>query len=483
MADRPPLVASQLSIRPEDDTVTLTSSDLDRSPIEIDNRILQQEILTMNVKDSIRKGVSKLSDCGIDRIGGTLAVAPPTFAVFELSTPMLLARTPSYRELYLAYRYRRALAATRLGAEAALLWRAHSAGDNMGLTKGVAIAVAGLAGVTPFIYDPLLFKPRENAIRVRPPETASEVLSQNDTEVIGVRLNGEARAYPVRKAARPHLITDTLGGERIVVSYCGLTNSAIVYRPVNGRTPDLAVVSAPNNNILYWDANTDSLIQQLYSEPAYGSAADDQEVRVWPATYTTWSAWQDLVPDTTLADPQYESLPDRIITKLMRRIHKRTRVEEEPFLAVAGEVDHTIHPKARVFALEAGGEARAYTEGFLTDEQVVIDTITEEPIVIFYDADHDIARAYMNELNGHQLSFQPGGDHEFTDNETGTRWDVLGRAIAGPHAGRRLDPVPLSFDKIFWFAWKQYYPNTELFHLAGDIEKPETADIGPKNAG
>jgi hypothetical protein len=436
----------------------------------------------MTFKEILRNCIDRVRESRIDSVLGALAIGPPAYGVFELSTPMLFARTPSYPELYTAYRHRRTLATIGLGAGATLLWRTRSSTDNTGVAKGTAVALAGLASVTPLIYDPLVFKPRENTVKVRQPEEAPEVLPQNDTEVIGVRLNGEARAYPVRKAARPHLLVDTLGGERIVVTYCGLTNSAIVYRPKNGREPDLSVVSAPNNNILYWDANTNSLVQQLLSDPAYGPATDDLELHVWPVTFTTWSAWRNLVPHTTVADPQYESLRDRVVSTVMRPTHMRTRVDEEPFLAVAGEVDHTVHPKTRIFALEEGGDARAYTHDFLRTKQIVTTSIGGQPVVIFYDGNYNIAKAYRNELDEQQLSFESVGEGEFRDNETETQWDVLGRAASGPYAGQTLEPVPFSFEKIFWFAWKQYQPETELVHLSGATEEPETADIGPRTA-
>lgn len=51
------------------------------------------------------------------------------------------------------------------------------------------------------------------------------------------------------------------------------------------------------------------------------------------------------------------------------------------------------------------------------------------------------------------------------------------------YAGYTLEPIPFSFEKLFWFAWKQYHPETKLFHLPKENKQPETADIGPRNAG
>lgn len=66
----------------------------------------------------------------------------------------------------------------------------------------------------------------------------------------------------------------------------------------------------------------------------------------------------------------------------------------------------------------------------------------------------------------------------FEDEETGTRWDVLGRGLAGEFTGRALDPVRFSFDKVFWFAWKHYHQDTALFRIPGEQERPETPYVG-----
>ena len=48
----------------------------------------------------------------------------------------------------------------------------------------------------------------------------------------------------------------------------------------------------------------------------------------------------------------------------------------------------------------------------------------------------------------------------FVDNETGSTWTIVGRAVEGPLAGESLEAVP-HLD-TFWFAWAAYRPGTEL---------------------
>lgn len=167
-------------------------------------------------------------------------------------------------------------------------------------------------------------------------------------------------------------MVDYLGGETIVVSLCGLTNSAIAYRADADGVPDLAVMSAPNNNVVYRDRRCGGLVQQLLPRIAYGSGAGKM-LSTLPVFYTDWSTWRQLVlvPASRLADQEYMSRSDRLLTRAMRLIHRRTRVDRRPFLAVSGGADGAVHPKTRVFALREEHDAYAYTRAFLGHRRIV----------------------------------------------------------------------------------------------------------------
>jgi hypothetical protein len=60
-------------------------------------------------------------------------------------------------------------------------------------------------------------------------------------------------------------------------------------------------------------------------------------------------------------------------------------------------------------------------------------------------------------LDGRRLRFTPVGDG-LRDEQTGSVWDVLGRATGGELAGRALTPV--AHLDTFWFAWVAFQPQT-----------------------
>ena len=123
----------------------------------------------------------------------------------------------------------------------------------------------------------------------------------------------------------------------------------------------------------------------------------------------------------------------------------------------------------------AVGEARrAYPWPVVASHRVVHDTLGGERLVIFYmagalsaldDARIERSRAvgatavFRPVVAGRLLTFEPvaGG---FRDRETGTVWNLLGQALAGPLAGRRLQPIP--HVDAFWFAWAAFNPTTSI---------------------
>ncbi|MBM3944032.1 MAG: DUF3179 domain-containing protein, partial [SAR202 cluster bacterium] len=186
-------------------------------------------------------------------------------------------------------------------------------------------------------------------------------------------------------------------------------------------------------------------------------------------------------------------------------------LSERPFL-FRGEIDPRLGPVERVVALETGGQAVAYPFSLLAEHPVVNDTIGNHDIVIFYAAatltpfpDRDLfpsgisgsggeavreavekalaesspadflpsravgsAAAYDPTVRGQRLTFFVR-DGLIVDSQTGSAWDITGRAVSGPLAGERL--APILHGTHFWFAWAAFHPDT-LVRTAADVGLP-----------
>ncbi|MGH2660831.1 MAG: DUF3179 domain-containing (seleno)protein, partial [Actinomycetota bacterium] len=64
-------------------------------------------------------------------------------------------------------------------------------------------------------------------------------------------------------------------------------------------------------------------------------------------------------------------------------------------------------------------------------------------------------------LLGDRLLHFTAGPRGFVDDETGSRWDLFGRAVGGPLRRSRLRALP-AVDH-FWFSWAAFFPDTEIY--------------------
>ena len=67
-------------------------------------------------------------------------------------------------------------------------------------------------------------------------------------------------------------------------------------------------------------------------------------------------------------------------------------------------------------------------------------------------------------VDGRKLTFRADGE-SLVDNETGSVWSILGRAVEGPLAGERLTPI-IHGDHL-WFAWGAFKPDPLIYSGTG----------------
>jgi hypothetical protein len=63
-------------------------------------------------------------------------------------------------------------------------------------------------------------------------------------------------------------------------------------------------------------------------------------------------------------------------------------------------------------------------------------------------------------LEGRKLTFR-SEDGVIIDVETGSEWDVFGRAVDGEMRGAELEPILAH--PFFWFAWSAFRPDTLVY--------------------
>jgi hypothetical protein len=150
-------------------------------------------------------------------------------------------------------------------------------------------------------------------------------------------------------------------------------------------------------------------------------------------------------------------------------------VNNPPFLYRGPKTPGELPPMARVLTIDLGGEAVAYPYEVLQKVGVVNDKVGGTDVGVLWAAgtvsaldagsvaegrDVGAANAFARELDGQILTFAFKGS-QIVDNETGSEWDVLGRAVSGPLAGKQLMPVVAI--NHFWFSWAAFKPETRIY--------------------
>ncbi|MGH2948018.1 MAG: DUF3179 domain-containing protein [Solirubrobacteraceae bacterium] len=290
--------------------------------------------------------------------------------------------------------------------------------------------------------------------------------------VLVVEVGGKARAYPIQILVWHEIVNDRLGGRPIAVTYCPLCNSSLVFdRQVDdvgllrfGTTGNLR-----HSDLVMWDDRTESWWQQLTAEAVVGELTGTR-LEVLPSQTLSWADFKVRHPDgdvlsrDTGHDREYGANP----------YEGYDDPDSQPFL-LEGAPDRRLPPKERVVAIRDGDGAVVVPFSRLAREPVAQVEARGVPVVVLYkrgvvsplDAaaiaesrDVGTAGTFDRRLDGRTLSFEPAGDGRFRDRETGSTWDVTGRATAGPLAGSRLPPVVS--DQQFWFALAAFLPDARI---------------------
>jgi hypothetical protein len=158
-------------------------------------------------------------------------------------------------------------------------------------------------------------------------------------------------------------------------------------------------------------------------------------------------------------------------------------------LASRGPADKRLAAEAQVLGVWAGQSARAYPIEVVAKAGLIAEDLDGQKCVVLWQPKTKTASAYRPEASPPRkyAAPHPNADGEsppeppadgpkktvtlkrddkvaaapFVDQETGSRWDVAGRAVEGELKGYTLTWVDSV--QVKWFAWAAEYPKTTLY--------------------
>lgn len=209
----------------------------------------------------------------------------------------------------------------------------------------------------------------------------TEVENIADTEpVIGLIVNGEARAYPLYVMIWHEIVNDTIGGVPVAVTFCPLCNAAMVFdRRVGGRTLDFGTTGKlRNSDLVMYDRQTESWWQQFLGEAIVGSMTG-KRLKMLPSRLESFARFKARVETGKVLVPN---------STLLRRYGVNPYVNYDsssrPFL-YDGPLPTVVAPLSRVVSL---GKRGAWSFGLL---RRVREVRLEDGIVIRWEAGQNSA--------------------------------------------------------------------------------------------
>ncbi len=122
--------------------------------------------------------------------------------------------------------------------------------------------------------------------------------------VVGVDINGEFRAYPLRVMIWHEIVNDVLGGIPIAVTYCPLCNTSVVFdRRLDDRVLEFGTTgNLRHSDLIMYDRQTESWWQQYGGQSIVGSYAGS-ELRILPSRLESLIEFSERAPDGLVLVP------------------------------------------------------------------------------------------------------------------------------------------------------------------------------------
>ncbi|MCB1519004.1 MAG: DUF3179 domain-containing protein [Hyphomicrobiaceae bacterium] len=182
-----------------------------------------------------------------------------------------------------------------------------------------------------------------------------------DTEpVIGLEINGDARAYPLRILMWHEIVNDTVGGVPVAVTYCPLCNAAIVFerQTAHGLLDFGTTGKLRNSDLVMYDRQTQSWWQQ-YTGKAIVGALTNTKLHLVPSRLEAFSLFRERNPHGRLLIPN-----DSASRAYGRNPYEGYDTSAIPFL-YRGEFRAGIDPMKRVVVVREGDRPLAVLMGLL----------------------------------------------------------------------------------------------------------------------
>ena len=300
-----------------------------------------------------------------------------------------------------------------------------------------------------FLADKMFYQPKNKIL-------ASVTDNKVDSTklIIGVNINGQAKAYPIEIIAYHHQVQDTIGGEPVMVTYCSVCRTGRVFSPfINGKFEKFRLVGMDHFNAMFEDATTKSWWRQVngvaVAGPLKGTAlkeiaSEQMSLAVWIRKYPNILILQ---PDTLFAK-QYNNLKGFDEGIIKSGLEKRDSASWKF--------------KSWIVGLQKDGHAKAYDWNELVKRSVINDTFQNTSIVLVVENDNRSFHVWNRQVNDKLLQFSwDASTQTLKDTATNSVWNMNGECVEGELKGSKLTVIQAYQE--FWHSWQSFHPATTKY--------------------
>jgi hypothetical protein len=366
------------------------------------------------------------------------------FVLFELANVYFIMPMPGSQRMasidfaYLLYSWRwlfRAIFVAMIIAGAPYAWRVP--GRTRFAVPALLLVAAGLGYA-------LNFKMAADRMFIAPKSVVMLPADRNKVEmarlVVGVDINGEARAFPVQFIGYHHQVRDTVAGQPVMVSYCTVCRTGRAFSPVvDGHAESFRLVGMDHFNAMFEDRTTGSWWRQANGEAIAGPAKGKVLTEI-PSRQVTLAEWLTLHPKSLIMQPD-----SALATEYSKGFEYETGASRK---SLTGTDTVSWHDKAWVVGITVNGKSKAYDWNRLRRERVVNDVLGGKPIVLVLASDTSSFFAFV----------RPSAATSFVVRHDSLVAGSTTYAFSGQSSNGRLEPLNASQE--FWHSWRTFQPAT-----------------------
>ena len=289
--------------------------------------------------------------------------------------------------------------------------------------------------------------------------------------VVSLTLDGRTRAYPLQILIWHEIVNDRFGDVPVIVTFCPLCYSVNVFdRRINGREYTFGTSGMLRySNLVMYDHQTESLWQQVIGRALVGDMA---------------GANLKAIPAQIISFEQFRTTYKNRLVLSRTTGHKRNYgrnpyagyddIRKSPFM-YKGKADDRLRPMEKLVTVSVDNFSKAYPYSLTQSKYVINDEIAGESIVVFHirgavsaldrsqiatSREDGSTGVFHREVDGKILTFSYNGK-DLVDDQTGSVWDITGKAVSGPLQGKTL--IPVVHGDYFAFVWLVFKPETEIY--------------------